>query len=246
MRKLLISNNTRFIIQDFHNMRVFLFLGTFIISTLVSAQSQNIIGSAHQQNGTAGFFGTLMNKKEANTTIDGNPYINENWKPGKLYLENEVEIDVNLLNYNVFENSLTYKERNKEFLISTYSDLKRFEIGSDTYIYLYSNHSRDIYQLLAEGPLKLLKRYYCKILMGMESKGIIGATNDKYMMNDDIFIQWEGLQPDEFKVRKRNLYKLMDDKKEEIRSYIEKMDLNINKEEDLIQVFNHYNQLISI
>lgn len=82
--------------------------------------------------------------------------------------------------------------------------------------------------------------------MGMESKGIIGATNDKYMMNDDLFIQKKGLQPDGFKARKRELYRLMDDKKEEIKFYMDENDLNINKEEDLIQVFDHYNELISM
>lgn len=211
----------------------------------VSSQSQNIIGSTHQQNGTSGFFGTLMNQKETNTTIEGNPYFNENWKPGKLFLENDVEIDVNLLNYNVFESSLTYKERNKEYLISTYSDLKQFVIGEDVFVYLYSDHSKDIFQLLSDGQTRLLKRYYCKILMGMESKGIIGATNDKYMMNDDLYIQKEGLQPDEFKMRKRDLFKLMEDKREEIKYYIDDQGLNIHKEEDLIQIFNHYNKLIA-
>ncbi len=216
------------------------------IAYLGSAQSQNIIGSAQQQNGTAGFFGTLMTRKEMNTTIDGSPYINSYWKPGMLFLENDTEINVNLLNYNVFENSLTYKEQDKEYLISTHTDLKQFVIGDDVFVYLYSDHSKDIYQLLSDGPIRLLKRYYCKILMGMESKGIIGATNDKYMMNDDLFIQKKGLQPDGFKARKRELYRLMDDKKEEIKFYLDENDLNINKEEDLIQVFDHYNELISM
>ncbi|MBV6643553.1 MAG: hypothetical protein KI791_22730 [Cyclobacteriaceae bacterium] len=227
-------------------MRTFTFIYLLSITYWASGQSQNIIGSAQQQNGRTGFFGTLMNTKETSNSIDGNPYFNETWKPGMLYLENDVEINVDLLNYNVFENSLTYKERNKEYLISTYTDLKKFEIGDDVFVYLYSNHSKDIYQLLSDGPIRLLKRYYCKILMGMESKGIIGATNDKYMKNDDLYVQKEGLQPDEFKTRKRDLYKLMDDKREEIKYYIDDKGLNINKEDDLIQVFNYYNELISI
>tara|TARA_Y100001972_G_scaffold129092_1_gene194110 strand:+ start:2765 stop:3448 length:684 start_codon:yes stop_codon:yes gene_type:complete len=227
-------------------MRFLTFIYFLSIAYLVSAQSQNIIGSAQQQNGTAGFFGTLMTKKEMNTTIDGSPYINSYWKPGILKLQNDTEVNVNLLNYNVYENSLTYKEQDKEYLISTYSDLKQFVIGNDVFVYLYSDHSKDIYQLLSDGPIRLLKRYYCRILMGMESKGIIGATNDKYMMNDDLYIQKKGLQPDGFKTRKRELFKLMDDKKEEIRSYIDKNGLNIHKEEDLILVFDHYNKLISM
>ncbi len=226
-------------------MRIFSFIILMSITYWATAQSQNLIGSAQQQNGRAGFFGTLMNTKETNNTIDGDPYFSPNWKPGMLYLENDVEISVNLLNYNVFESSLTYMERNKEYLISTYTDLKKFEIGNDVFVYLYSDHSKDIYQLLSDGPIRLLKRYYCKILMGMESKGIIGATNDKYMMNDDLYVQKEGLQPDEFKTRKRDLFKLMDDKREEIKVYIDDKGLNINKEEDLIQVFNYYNELIS-
>ncbi|XOV93644.1 MAG: hypothetical protein ACFHWX_02820 [Bacteroidota bacterium] len=226
--------------------KYFYYAAMMTISSCLFGQSQALIGSTQQQFGRQGFFGTLMDTKATNTTIDGSPYINENWKQGKLYLQNEVEVDVELLNYNVFEGSLTYVENNREYLISTYTDLKSFTLGNEDFVYLYTDHSKDIYKLLSDGPIKLLKRYYCRIMLGMDSKGVTVATNDKYMMNDELYVQKEGLQPEEFKTRKKDLFKLMRDKEDKVEAYIDEMNLNVNKESDLITIFDYYNQISSI
>lgn len=219
-------------------------LFTFLLPT--GNYAQEVIGTTFQQNGSAGFFGTMISTTNPNTTIDGSPYYNENWKSGMLILENKQEIPVDQLNYNVFENSLTYKEKNREYLLSTSIEVDKFSIGNDAFVYIETGNHKEIYQLLSDGPLKLLKKYYCKILMGTESKGVIAATNDKYMVNDDYYFQFGQDQPEPFKTKKRDVFDLMEKQEDQVKDYMSKMNLNINKEPDLVQLFDYYNQLTSI
>lgn len=123
--------------------------------------------------------------------------------------------------------------------------LQSFTIGSDKFINIWvdSNvtnlYASGYYQALAEGPVSLLKKEIKKVrdrIIGTEIFYQIDVTTDYYVKeNQNLYlIDW-----------KKAIIKILNNKSQELRKYINSERLNYNKDKEamLIKVVNYYNLL---
>jgi hypothetical protein len=123
--------------------------------------------------------------------------------------------------------------------------LKSFTIGTDKFINISvdSNvtnlYASGYYQALAEGPISLLKKEVKKIrerIVGTELVYQIDVTTDYYVKEKQNLYLIDG---------KKAIIKMLNNKSQELRKYINAEHLNYNKDKEtmLIKVVNYYNLL---
>jgi len=123
--------------------------------------------------------------------------------------------------------------------------LQSFTIGSDKFINIWvdSNvtnlYASGYYQALAEGPVSLLKKEIKKVrdrIIGTEIFYQIDVTTDYYVKENQNLYLIDG---------KKAIIKILNNKSQELRKYINSERLNYNKDKEamLIKVVNYYNLL---
>ena len=123
--------------------------------------------------------------------------------------------------------------------------LKSFTIGTDKFINIWvdSNvtnlYASGYYQALAEGPVSLLKKEVKKIrerIVGTEIVYQIDVTTDYYVKEKQNLYLIDG---------KKAIIKILNNKSQELKKYINAERLNYNKDKEtmLIKVVNYYNLL---
>ena len=123
--------------------------------------------------------------------------------------------------------------------------LNSFTIGTDKFINIWvdSNvtnlYASGYYQALAEGPISLLKKEVKKIrerIVGTDIVYQIDVTTDYYVKEKQNLYLIDG---------KKAIIKILNNKSQELRKYINAEHLNYNKDKEtmLIKVVNYYNLL---
>ncbi|MEA1887173.1 MAG: hypothetical protein U9N72_08200 [Bacteroidota bacterium] len=162
---------------------------------------------------------------KADITINGIPF-------------NDVKIK-----YDIYNDELLANYYDKRIIILNNENIEKFTIYiNDHELHFKNFHERGnmagYYQLIYEGQSKLYKKWRKK-----RAQFVIEARYDEFQDDDAIIIVLED-RPYEIRKR-RNLLKILSDKKSEIRSFIRQEDirLDFDKPESLIPVLKYYDNL---
>ncbi|UII23314.1 hypothetical protein [Fulvivirga ligni] len=183
---------------------------------------------------------------DGDTDMEGSPYINKEWLPGKIITSTGLEISVDQLNYHIARQILTFKENGKELTPQPTLIVHQFTLGLKKFEKIIYNNKKEAFQVLVESEsgIDLLKGFNISIQPGKASNGIIQATPDKYVQKESYFYRnSENSSLIEFKPSKKETLSLFGNKSSQMKNFISANKLNTRKEEDLIQIFNHYNTL---
>jgi len=176
--------------------------------------------------------------------IEKNPYyLAAAFKEGSIDYENMHYDHVQLMYDEVADIVLLSDSTHQIQLIK--EKLKSFTIGTDKFINIWvdSNmtnlYASGYYQALAEGPISLLKKEVKKIrerIVGTEIVYQIDVTTDYYVKEKQNLYLIDG---------KKAIIKMLNNKSQELRKYINAEHLNYNKDKEtmLIKVVNYYNLL---
>ena len=218
---------------------VFIFLSAGLLLQYSSSNAQRLVNLSSMGE-------TFYRIKEAPIKdIEGIPYLNENWTSGLVKMIGNDEIDVDSLNFDIYSNKLLFQSNGLTYSVSDNNNVEHFVIGNSKFVNLKNPDFKGLFfELLSNGSkIKLLKLYKCDIVKGKPSDGIIPAVNDKFRISKELYVLNIDNGIKKLSGSKSDILNLMNDKKSEIEKFVKGNKINIKKEKDLIELFNHYNSL---
>jgi len=177
----------------------------------------------------------------------GSPYYNDSFILGKVYT-NENKFFEALLRYDAYNDEMQMKQNGNIIALLKFENGK-VEIDNKTYEALSytddkgSNEIGYFENLTKPGNTKLLLHKSKKFVEGTKAQN--SYTSDKpAMFKDDInyYLNKEGTL-NLIKLSKKNILKLLSDKKKELDSYVSENKLKLRDELDFVQLINFYNSL---
>ncbi|MEA3505164.1 MAG: hypothetical protein U9R32_08205, partial [Bacteroidota bacterium] len=156
--------------------------------------------------------GTILIRVDNNATlnpIEGNPYLTEEFMMGQIYLANGKETSILALRYNIVNNQIEVKQDEEIFGINNSRKIDHFSINEIRYEYINNNEGdHSIYQVLANGACKLLRKYNCTLNpvnynITLDS----GHKTPYYTKSDNLYIQLLDNTPKKIKQHKHSILK---------------------------------------
>lgn len=180
----------------------------------------------------------------------GSPYANENFLTGIIYKEDKVLRSSLKLRYNIFSDEIEIEQPSGEGIGSLYQDPDIYvKILNDIYVFVPLNGSNEqggYFKIVQGGDYWSL---YKKTTVTFEDGKLAKTSYDRdiparfvdentyYLVNPrgDFF---------EFPVNsKSKVLKIMDSHKSEMKAFINKSDINLNEDKDLVRLIKYYNSL---
>lgn len=128
----------------------------------------------------------------------------------------------------------------KEFNIGILNKSRRFVNGAK---FTGAPYPVDIFEVLVEGKLELLKKYYTKDIESNYNVVLdVGSKTSKKVLRSMLYF-YDGNVLIELPKSKRKILKIFSNKKDVIEEFLKNGNCNLKKESDLIETFKYYNKL---
>ena len=182
-------------------------------------------------------------------SVEGSPYLFDNWKTGSLFLtENRVVKDLTF-NYNSCRNFLVYLKDGKQYSITKtdiinsvrYNDKKLIQVKLPD-----GNNFSEVFmeELLDDENTSLYKRFFCKLNTPEHNQALnVGSKKFEYDKFDMYYVKRKDGTVEKLPTSKWRLYRVFSDKKNKIKDFVKSNDLDPKTESDLIKIVEHYNNL---
>lgn len=180
--------------------------------------------------------------------IDGSPYVNEIYKKGTTLINDVSRTDA-LMRYNAYNDAVEILDENgatrkllRRSNIKAVFDGKTYEVIDYD---LAGNIKKGYFNPLNEGNTVLYFRPK-KIFLQAEKPDNGYDTYDPPHYKDvsSFYIKKENQPAEEVKLSKRNVLKALGDKTVLLKKFIDKYDLNLKDESDVIRLLNYYDTLL--
>ncbi|GAB3264755.1 hypothetical protein GCM10027347_32030 [Larkinella harenae] len=177
--------------------------------------------------------------------VQGSPYLNEAWKEGTVTAANSKSYPNLKVRYDVYAGELEYMQNNQPYRLSP-AAMKEFRIVDNGemifrngFAAVNNNTPTTFYQVLVDGPTKLLKQMKINI---MENKPFNSATVTKeFQKQDYYFIAKADGSLQRIQKNKKSVLAALADQKDRVEKLIKEQDLNLSNEASLITLLEGYN-----
>ncbi|WP_298495329.1 hypothetical protein [uncultured Algibacter sp.] len=239
--------------------KIFLLL-VIIITNQTFSQNSEIIGSGTSASNMYGGVqvsagsnsGVWIKSSSSKAKVEGSYYLFSNWgNIGSFYLIGNEGYKVPKVNFNVrfnrFEANMGNDGSKDSIFAFNSQSIKKVILGSKVFVkkQVAGKGSNYFLELIQEGDkVSLLKSYNAVI-----SPGTVNPMTQQKMKADKIdiktsyFVDRNG-ELEEIKLKKSTILKLMSDKKDEIKSFLNEHSLSFKKDPDIKEIFNYYNSII--
>ncbi|GAA0873533.1 hypothetical protein GCM10009117_26800 [Gangjinia marincola] len=184
--------------------------------------------------------------------INGSPFLNNKFLPGKIINKNTLDIQNVYLRYNVYNNFFEVKESDSGD--ETFSLMKnKFIIPSinqqEFYLTKSIENDENIYVSLVSrlnDNKIILKAYTCEYKEGVIPKSSYDKGRPAKFISNEVY--YIAASEDfklykEFDLSKRDLLDIFDDKRDALKKFIKQKDLKFKNENDLIILINYYKSI---
>jgi hypothetical protein len=190
-----------------------------------------------------GFIGGKIKYAE----VSGTPYLCKDFKMGKVLITDGTLVDSCLLRYNIYADQVENRVNGVVYEIAPKSKVKRAEIDGNVLTCLKFEENGKIkdqyFEVLAFGRISLYKRYTLKFIPPVSSFPYNKTDSAHFTLPVSSFYLSNGsLQIMKVKNRKE-LLKVLEDKKSEVGNFISGNKLSVGKEADLLKIMAFYNAL---
>lgn len=176
---------------------------------------------------------------ESSGTVEGSRFVFDVFHDiGKVYMGNQ-SYKADGLNIDALKKELVLRIDTDSILILDKTRIDSIVI--DDHHFRKTGHNGLFFEVLYESPgTVLLKMYDCHIKKGKANvmKGTSG--NDSYHMTEEYFIQVNRGEIKPFIMNRRHILDFFGDEQSSIKAFIRDNNLKINKEEDVVKLFDHY------
>ncbi len=191
--------------------------------------------------------GTYLRLNMKISDVQGTPYLNDKFEPGKITTLQDLVFENIALRYNAFTDNLEFKQRDSIFNIAFKTIVKKAEFDGNTFScrsFETNGVLRDgFFKILKDGKATLLARYTIKFLDKEEAKAFSDYQPARFEDPDkQYFIAFEGA-PAQLISNKKSLVRMFGAHQNEMESFISKNKLSIKDDEEMVKIISHFNTL---
>ena len=195
----------------------------------------------------------LMEKKYS--TVEGSPYLYQDWKTGTVTDSYGKKVDAALLKYDSYQDNIHIFKDGSTLLLSA-SDypefsLNFFEEGTTNKIDRYFKHNSILglnggegyYEVLYEGQYKLLRKYRTDYINNVVSDYGTNKEVERFLTSDNLILVDPQGTMQEVKGGKGAIYDLFGSQSETVETIAKKARYNVKDEYDLILVLEKLDEI---
>ncbi len=180
--------------------------------------------------------------------IKGSPYLDESWKPGRIYLVSDTVGAAFLMRYNVYANEMQFISHADTLAISNPLKVKRIFLDGRCFEYLpfllNGNENMAWFSILESGKNRLLLRYGSRLERGSDPVTPYHCQNasDHFAAGKYYYYQTtEMAMPAEIPTNRNAFTGIKAFGNPEIREYIKVHKISLRNEKDLADLFSWIN-----
>ena len=183
--------------------------------------------------------------------IEGSPYADENFVEGKVYINGKLNKKDVFLRYNIYAEEIEIKNTKHSTLYEAlYKDPEIYaSIGGTIYIfapYEDSTNKGGYFALIQPGTYYTLYEKSTITFKSFEARNAYRPSQPaKFIKGKDYYLVTKSGKFFKLPKRKSKLVKVMDEKKEEIKNYLDNNDIDLDNKYDVIKIFNYYDSLLT-
>jgi hypothetical protein len=187
--------------------------------------------------------------------IKGTPYLFNEWKKGNIYLIDNTYINDVSIKYNIYTDDILYlNSKSGDSLIIDRSLINSFEITGDNSNNLllfkeislrpYKKDKSTFVKVLYDGKSKFIVKY-AKTFIKADYKGAYSAGRkyDEYIDDQQYYIMKDDNTPAKIKLNKKSVTKVLSDKDDKIKSYLNEHKLALDNEDDVERLLQYYDSI---
>lgn len=181
------------------------------------------------------------------SNIDGSPFLNDEFIPGEVVINDTVHIEKVPLRLNIYSHKMEFLDAQKQVLeIDLAQKGYQFNYGGLNFTQIDyvddGNKVRGVLQLLADGNFRLYKKYLIKFEPATQAIGYQDAKPDRFVrLNDEYLLAVGENAPETFKATK-NVFEKLKELKPGIEQYVKKEKIKVKSEKGLIELIRYCNQ----
>jgi len=180
--------------------------------------------------------------------VQGTPYLNDQFEPGKIITPEDSVFSNIELRYNAFTDDIEFKQGENIFNIAYKTIVKKAEFGGKSFgcrsFEADGVNVRDgFFEILTEGKITLLARYQIKFLEKEEAQAFSDAQPARFEEVDKQYFFISEGNPAKLIPNKKGLLKIFGAKSNDMDSYISKNKLSVKEDESFIKIINYFNSL---
>lgn len=180
--------------------------------------------------------------------VVGSPYLEEEFKPGKVFVYDAQKMEA-FMRYNAYTSEVEIKKISgepssllKKGYVSAIIDRRKYEILH------YEDANGKVrtayFNQLNKGKLVLLFKPEVKLKRGKQPATSYDRKElPKYMDVSSYWFKRDDAVAQKITLRKKWVIKLVEDRREQMRIFVEDNKLNLKLEKDVIKLFDYYNSL---
>lgn len=192
--------------------------------------------------------GQPVNNTKFTRLVSGTPFVRAEWRPVTLVLANGGRIQNIQVRLNLISNEIHYLKDNVELVSDKQVKEVVFSESLDGMDRVFRNgypespltSKATYFEVLCDGRVQLLK-FIRKVLT--EQKPYSSATTEQTIRESESYYLFKDGQLHRIKNGKSDLLALLEDQQKMLSQMIDKNELNLRKEEDLMQVVHFYNRI---
>lgn len=181
------------------------------------------------------------------SSIDGSPYLLDEFVSGKVIIDDSVLIERVPLRYNIYSDKMEFRNAANQVLeIASSTKHYRFHIGNQTFV--NRDYTTDgvlqegIFERLAEGKISLYKKYGIEFKEASKAIGFQDAEPNRFIRTDDEFyVSIDQNTPVVIDNVKR-LAEMLMQYKPSVEEYLQQEKPKLKKEHDLIRLIQYCNE----
>ncbi len=181
--------------------------------------------------------------------VDGNPYIEKEFKPGRIFFRDSTLVDSIPLRLNTYTDNIEFRQNDSVLALANPEKIEKISFGYRNFIYTPYKEGAFIkkgyFEVLADGETKLLLHRESIIkreqLPASNYEG--GNFRDYFRTSESYYIKKGDNVAVKLSRTKKGVLKALGDHTRELEDFIKSKHLKMMKTDDLIDLFYYYNSL---
>ena len=187
--------------------------------------------------------------------IRGTPYLFTGWRQGNIYLKDSSQIKNINIKYNIYTDDVLYlNSKSGDSLIIERSLIREFQMLNDSASNIITfkemnmkpgNDGKSTFvKVLYDSKSEFLMKYI-KVFIKADYKGAYtaGRKYDEYTDDLQYYILKDNNELNKIKLGKKAVIKVLAEKENKIKSFIDQQGLTLDNENDVIKVLDYYDSI---
>ncbi|MFO8000929.1 MAG: hypothetical protein R6U46_06785 [Marinilabilia sp.] len=178
--------------------------------------------------------------------IEGSPFLNEDFVPGDVVINDSVTIEEIPLRYDIYRDRIQFLDKRDQVLEIDLSKPITFYFDDRSFVICdykeKAEEKRGVLELLVEGRIRLYKKYNIEFKKATKAIGFRDAQPNMFNRREaEYFISVDNGIPEKIN-KKKSLIRKLKDLNPEVEDYLENRKLRLRKENELVQLIQFCNK----